>query len=112
MTTDDFAEAARAEAERYFADPGVDPLTLSVIDHAMHMAEWARTHLAAHDARVKRDAAREALDGLVQKFQWGGWSDTLKRGSQPIDLMGNANRVTGWMRDYRDTHYPETEDQT
>lgn len=58
-------------------------------------------------AQVKRDAARGALDGLVQAFQWGGWSDTLKRGSQPVDLMGNANRVTGWMRGYRDTHYPE-----
>ena len=49
MTTDPFTEAARAEAERYFADPGVDPLALSVIDHAMHMAEWARTHLAAQE---------------------------------------------------------------
>ena len=81
-----------------------------------HLTDEEKEHLpVAWDewiARVRRDAAREALDGLVQKFQWGGWSDTLKRGSQPIDLMGNANRVTGWMRDYRDTHHPETEDQT
>ena len=49
MTTDNFTEAARAEAERYFADPGIDPLTLSVVDHAMHMAEWARDHLAAQE---------------------------------------------------------------
>ena len=72
MTTDDFAEAARAEAERYFADPGVDPLTLSVIDHAMHMAEWARTHLAAQ-------RAEEVCAWAVQQYPSGTPLDQDRR---------------------------------
>lgn len=43
--------------------------------------------LAAHDARVRRDAAREALDGLVDEF----------------GPMVDRTRIA----DYRDTHYPE-----
>ncbi|WP_341856405.1 hypothetical protein [Brachybacterium sp. GPGPB12] len=43
------------------------------------------TWLAAHDARVRRDAAREALDGLVEKY--GSLVDRTR------------------IADYRDTHY-------
>ena len=62
-------------------------------------ADWkvgmaaARRWLAAHDARVRRDAAREALDGLA------------------IDLAVTSGYTEAEeVRDYRDAHYPETED--
>ena len=49
--------------------------------------------LTAHDARVRRDAAREALDGLA------------------IDLAVTSGYTEAEeVRDYRDAHYPETED--
>lgn len=41
--------------------------------------------------RVRRDAAREALDGLVEKY------------GSPVDRTRIA--------DYRDTHYPEETDR-
>lgn len=50
-------------------------------------AEWARDHLAAHDARVRRDGAREALDGLAESHPFGA------------DVF--------LLTEYRDTHYPE-----
>ena len=46
--------------------------------------------LAAHDARVRRDAALEALDGLA------------------IDLAVTSGYTEAEeVRDYRDAHYPE-----
>ena len=46
--------------------------------------------LAAHDARVRRDAAREALDGLA------------------IDLAVTSGYTEAEeVRDYRDAHYPK-----
>ena len=100
MSTDEYAPS-----EAHFRDYYVGGRSEYDPEYTDDMA--ARRDWGTFLARVRRDAARDALDGLVQTFQWGGWSDTLKRGSQPADLMGNANRVTGWMRDYRDTHYPE-----
>ena len=75
MTPDDYTTAARAEAERYFADPGVDPLTLSVIDHAMHMAEWARVYLSQQEpSEDEVDAAATAIcsgeNGCDPCFNW------------------------------------------
>ena len=50
-------------------------------------------YVAARDARVRRDAAREALDGLA------------------IDLAVTSGYTEAEeVRDYRDAHYPETED--
>ena len=46
--------------------------------------------LAAHDARVRRDAAREALDGLARDL---------------AATSGDAEAEE--VRDYRDAHYPE-----
>ena len=52
-------------------------------------------------ARVRRDAAREALDGAEEY--------ALRR----HEMSGYALRADGWrfasdaVRDYRDTHYPE-----
>lgn len=56
-------------------------------------AAWSRW-LAAHDARVRRDAARRALSDLASEM------DTVRNNPAP------------WVRRYRDAHYPETEDQT
>ena len=47
MTTDNFTEAARAEAFRVWFE---EPTTLDTISElGAHMAEWARTHLAAQE---------------------------------------------------------------
>ena len=49
-------------------------------------------YVAARDARVRRDAAREALDGLA------------------IDLAVTSGYTEAEeVRDYRDAHYPEGE---
>lgn len=59
MTTDPFTAAARAEARR--EAPHYDRETLA---YGQHMAEWARTHLAAQeptDAEVL--AAMTAYEG-------------------------------------------------
>lgn len=44
MTTDPFTKAAEAEAMRAYRDTGMPRYVLAV-----HMAEWARTHLAAQE---------------------------------------------------------------
>ena len=49
--------------------------------------------LAAHDARVRRDAAREALDGLAAEVRLE-WHERHHWLLQPID-------------EYRDDSYPE-----
>ena len=53
-------------------------------------------------ARVRRDAAREALDGLAATHD-----------AQALAHFGlrNASRIGQEARIYRATHYPETEDQ-
>ena len=52
-------------------------------------ASWA-----AFLARVRRDAAREALDGIAGDFDlWGGVMD--------------GDEVARRIRHHRDTHYPE-----
>ena len=58
--------------------------------------------LAAHDARVRRDAAREALDGLI------AWH---RENAQDAETPAPVRRGIAVMADeaqrYRDTHYPE-----
>ena len=66
-------------------------------DYPDVMDEWLDRFLA----RVRRDAAREALDGAEEY--------ALRR----HEMSGYALRADGWrfasdaVRDYRDTHYPE-----
>ena len=66
-------------------------------DYPDVMDEWLDRFLA----RIRRDAAREALDG-AEKY-------ALRR----REMAGYALRADGWrfasdaVRDYRDTHYPE-----
>lgn len=101
MTTDPFTEAARAEAGRRWRDPALDH---DPIGMAVGLALWARDHLAAHDARVRRDAAREALDGLAAEAREGIANREI--------TWGHGQSIASAAETYRDTHYPETEDQT
>lgn len=48
MTTDDFTEAARAEAKRYWLDTLQDE-TAGIGELGQHMAEWARERLTTQE---------------------------------------------------------------
>lgn len=66
--------------------------------HSEVEAEFDRW-LAAHDAQIKRDAARAALDGLA---------DDQEQFAREIPAFGGqAHRLAGAARSYRDRHYPE-----
>ena len=70
MTPDTFTEAARAEANRYWLETLQDE-TVGIGDLGEHMAEWARTHLAAQeptDAEVEAAARALDLEGAVYAF--------------------------------------------
>ena len=56
MTTDNFTEAARAEAERCVM--GGSNFAQDIREQLVGMAEWARTHLAAQETDAER-AVRE-----------------------------------------------------
>ena len=49
-------------------------------------------------ARVRRDAAREALDGLAEHIDWTA--------SQFLGVRVGTQKAQD-VRDYRDTHYPK-----
>ena len=52
-------------------------------------------------ARVKRDAAREALDGLAREALG------VAGGNDENASAWVSRAVQGWAEEYRDTHYPE-----
>lgn len=56
MTTNDFTEAARAEAEALFLNSAEVP---SPQDIGEHIAEWARDHLLAQEPTEAEKAVRE-----------------------------------------------------
>ena len=70
-TTDPFAEAARAEAERYAYDNAPTLNTTKLTARAfLHGAEWARTYLAEQeptDAEVEA-AARAIHINTIREF--------------------------------------------
>lgn len=79
MTTDEgmkFAFIIAATEESPYWDPMTEEEAEAIWD------EWI--------ARVRRDAAREALDGLAEQFN--NWAEATAEESARI---------------YRDTHYPE-----
>ena len=109
MTTDEYVPRAATwdEIETGFHEYAAD-LTKQELEwdgegptsFPPEFADWkvgmkaAQKWLAAHDARVRRDAAREALDGLA------------------IDLAVTSGYTEAEeVRDYRDAHYPETGDR-
>lgn len=82
MTRDPFAEAARAEAVRWWQTPASSPG--NVIEKlGQHMAEWARTHLAAQeptDAEVEA-AARKVFEADApshEPHEWFEASEALR----------------------------------
>ena len=60
--------------------------------------------VAAHDARVRRDAAREALDGLAADALRTASNEDVQRDDTWAD---DARLVARSATEYRDTHYPE-----
>ncbi|WP_341856402.1 hypothetical protein [Brachybacterium sp. GPGPB12] len=71
MTADDFTEAARAEAEALFLNSAEVP---SPQDIGEHIAEWARTHLAAQEPTDGERAVREPHGQA-----WNGTLDYCRR---------------------------------
>ncbi|MGP4916213.1 hypothetical protein ACTXJ9_10980 [Brachybacterium tyrofermentans] len=67
---------------------------------------WTR-HPSAHDARVRRDAAREALDGLIQDLREKGRCAADSSLPDVTDLAEIVWHAQDEARTYRDTHYPE-----
>ena len=89
-------------AEQY--TPGDGPVRYQYVVNRMREGA-TRTHaeqeytrwLAAHDARVRRDSARGAIDGLI-----------ADRAHMTVLLHAEAGGdVEGVLTNYRDTHYPE-----
>lgn len=72
MTTDDFETAARVEARRAWEADG----TMLMPGLAVHIAEWARTYLAAQevsDAEVMK-AARALAEAMEDIEEWDSLS--------------------------------------
>ena len=63
-------------------------------DYPDVMDEWLDRFLA----RVRRDAAREALDGLAEHIDWTA--------SQFLGIRVGSQKAQD-VRDYRDEHYPD-----
>ena len=89
-------------AEQY--TPGDGPVRYQYVVNRMREGA-TRTHaeqeytrwLAAHDARVRRDSARGAIDGLIADMA-----------HMTVLLHAEAGGdVEGVLTNYRDTHYPE-----
>lgn len=74
--------------------------------------EYAPERKAEFDrflARVRRDAAREALDGYADAEEDSFLALHVK--GAPISAA-QCTHAAFTAREYRDTHYPKTEDQT
>ena len=104
MTTDDqyvpTDEQMQADWHAYITTPDEENYYYDALSSEEADARWSRW-LAAHDARVRRDAAREALDGLARESM-GAFKSPLA----PPDPRSWAE-MTGAVEWYRDTHYPE-----
>ena len=81
MSTDEYVPSDNQVRGRY-SDGAIRQGGLDTDDHLAAFDAWL--------ARVKRDAAREALDGLADQFN--NWAEVAAEESARI---------------YRDTHYPE-----
>lgn len=72
-------------------------------DYPDVMDAWITRFLA----RVRRDAAREALDGFERVCD--KVADRFRAGDSKINVR-QRERAAEFAAHYRDTHYPETED--
>lgn len=104
--TDDYTPSDEDMRKRHRHAWEQSPVNRYALDEAD--AQWSRW-LAAHDARVRRDAAREALDGLINECR------------TKHEEAATNNRVGGMVLElhtqqaamnYRVRNYPETKDQT
>ena len=93
-------EQMQADWHAYITTPDEENYYYDALSSEEADARWSRW-LAAHDARVRRDAAREALDGLARESM-GAFKSPLA----PPDPRSWAE-MTGAVEWYRDTHYPE-----
>lgn len=110
-TTDDTApeqftptdEQVKAEWIASLSTPDPDNYW-DAISEEEAQARWSRW-IAAHDARVRRDAARSALDGLETEVR------AKSSAYQQMYLDGVTlwvDELANWTARHRDTHYPET----
>ena len=76
MTTDEqyvpSDEQMQADWHAYITTPDEENYYYAALSSEEADARWSRW-LAAHDARVRRDAAREALDGLADEAIHVDW---------------------------------------
>ena len=93
-------EQMQADWHAYITTPDEDNYYYDALSSEEADALWSRW-LAAHDARVRRDAAREALDGLAREA--AGVAEASNEHTNPWV----SRVVQGWAEEYRDTHYPE-----
>ena len=93
-------EQMQADWHAYITTPDEENYYYDALSSEEADARWSRW-LAAHDARVRRDAAREALDGLARESM-GAFKSPLA----PPDPRSWAE-MTGAVEWYRDTHYHE-----
>lgn len=102
-TTDPFTEAARAEAQRAYQDTGMPRYDLAV-----HMAEWARSYLAAQeptedDAHAaweewNRHLARLVKPGVIRCYCGapGFWGNSQGHGQHALwHALSAARRARG-----------------
>lgn len=82
MTTDNFTEAARAEAKRYWLE-GPDAPSPETLGE--HMAEWARAHLAA----------QEPTDAEVRTSKAEAWDEAYRLGVEDARLADDLRVGVG-----------------
>lgn len=89
-------EQMQADWHAYITTPDEENYYYDALSSEEADARWSRW-LAAHDARVRRDSARGAIDGLI-----------ADRAHMTVLLHAEAGGdVEGVLTNYRDTHYPE-----
>ena len=76
MTTDDFAEAARVEAERRTPLGGhTAPALTQERAGLVAMAEWARTHLAAQESSVLMTSCEETISDRLSDAGYAEYAE-------------------------------------
>ena len=96
MTTNNFTEAARAEAEEYGKEnaPTLGTMALTARAH-LHGAEWARTHLAALTDPPARPEGAYELETVIG-LNAGKWTNGAEDVRALADLLAsNGVRATG-----------------
>ena len=96
-------EQMQADWHAYITTPDEDNYYYDALSSEEADARWSRW-LAARDAHVRRDAAREALDGLINECRTEHEEAATNNRVGGMVLELHAQQVA---MNYRDTHYPE-----